>query len=43
LAQGAVKVDEEVVSDGDLQLAPGKYLIQKGKRSFVRLEVMRPE
>ena len=40
LAQGAVKVDEEIVSDGDLQLAPGEYLIQKGKRSFIRLEVM---
>jgi tyrosyl-tRNA synthetase len=40
IAQGAVRLDEEVVSDGDLQLAPGEYLIQKGKRSFVRLEVM---
>jgi tyrosyl-tRNA synthetase len=43
IAQGAVRLDEEVVSDGDLQLAPGEYLIQKGKRSFVRLEVMPPE
>ena len=43
IAQGAVKVDEEVVSDGDLQLAAGAYLIQKGKRSFVRLEVTPPE
>ncbi|MEJ2337119.1 MAG: S4 domain-containing protein [Gemmatimonadales bacterium] len=43
IAQGAVKVNEEVVSDGDLQLAAGAYLIQKGKRSFVRLEVTPPE
>ena len=43
IEQGAVRVDDEVVSDGDLQLGPGEYLIQRGKRSFVRLEVMPPE
>jgi tyrosyl-tRNA synthetase len=43
VSQGAVRVDDEVVSDADLQLAAGGYLIQKGKRSFVRLEVTSPE
>jgi tyrosyl-tRNA synthetase len=42
VSQGAVKVNEEVVSDGDLQLAAGEYLVQKGKRSFRRLEVTLP-
>ena len=43
MAQGAVRLDEDVVEDGDLQLAAGTYLIQKGKRSFVRLEVTPPD
>jgi tyrosyl-tRNA synthetase len=40
LAQGAVRLDEEVVTDAEVQLEPGAYLLQKGKRSFVRLEVL---
>ncbi len=40
LEQGAVRVDGEAVEDDDLQLAPGAaYLLQRGKRSFARLEV----
>ena len=39
IAQGAVRVDGTVLTDGDLQLAPGSYLLQKGKRSFVRLRI----
>lgn len=39
LAQGAVRVDRRSVTDGDLQLAPGTYIIQKGKRAFVRLDL----
>ena len=39
VAQGGVRIDDEPVSDTDLQLAPGEYRLQKGKRSFVRLEV----
>ena len=39
LTQGAVRVDRQPVGDGDLQLAPGTYIIQKGKRAFVRLEL----
>jgi len=39
LAQGAVRVDRRPVDDGDLQLAPGTYIIQKGKRSFLRLDL----
>lgn len=39
LEQGGVRVDGELVSDRDHQLEPGNYLIRKGKRSFVELEV----
>ena len=40
LEQGAVRVDGETVRDDDLQLEPGgTYLLQRGKRSFARLEV----
>ena len=39
ISQGAVRVDGDLLTDADLQLAPGAYLLQKGKRAFVRLEV----
>jgi tyrosyl-tRNA synthetase len=39
IEQGAVRVDGEVMSSKDHQLAPGEYLVQKGKRGFVRLRV----
>ncbi len=42
VAQGGVRIDDEPVSDANLQLAPGEYRLQKGKRSFVRLEVSVP-
>jgi len=38
IEQGAVSVDGEKVSDRNLHLdAPGEYLLQKGKRHFVRV------
>jgi tyrosyl-tRNA synthetase len=43
IAQGAVRLDDNILTDNDLQLAPGEYLLQKGKRSFRRLEVTPPE
>jgi tyrosyl-tRNA synthetase len=39
LEQGGVEVDGRPVTDRDRQLEPGKYLIRKGKRSFVELQV----
>lgn len=37
--QGAIQVDGRRVSDRDLQLQPGRYLLQRGKRRFARVEV----
>lgn len=39
LEQGAVRVGGEVVRDRDLQLPPGSHVLQRGKRSFARLDV----
>lgn len=39
LEQGGVRVDGEVVEDDDLQLEPGEYLLQRGKRDFARIRV----
>jgi tyrosyl-tRNA synthetase len=39
IEQGAVRVDGDRTEDRDLQLAPGEYLLQKGKRSFARVRV----
>jgi len=39
LEQGGVRVDGEVVEDDDLQLEPGSYLLQRGKREFARIRV----
>ena len=35
--QGGVKVDDNIVSDVNINLAAGEHLIQKGKRFFVRV------
>jgi tyrosyl-tRNA synthetase len=37
--QGAVQVDGRRVSDRDLQLEPGRYLLQRGKRRFARVQI----
>jgi tyrosyl-tRNA synthetase len=42
IEQGAVRVEGEVVSDRDHRLAPGEYLLQRGKRRFVRVRVACP-
>ena len=37
--QGAVKLNQEKVSDEQLQLAQGEYILQVGKRKFAKLKV----
>ena len=37
--QGGVRIDGERVDDKGLQLGPGTYVVQVGKRRFARLEV----
>jgi len=39
IQQGAVKLDEAKVSDENLVLAPGGYIIQVGKRRFARVTI----
>jgi len=39
LKQGGVKVDGETIIDADCHLSIGKYVIQRGRRKFVRLEI----
>jgi len=39
LGQGAVRVDGEVVEDDDLQLEPGTYVLQRGKRRFAKVRI----
>jgi tyrosyl-tRNA synthetase len=36
---GAVRVDRKKVSDRDLQLGPGEYILQVGKRKFAKVKV----
>ncbi len=36
---GAVRVDREKVSDKDLHLEPGEYILQVGKRKFAKVKV----
>ena len=43
VGQGAVRVDGEAVRDRNARLAPGSYVLQRGKRAFVRLEVRSAE
>ena len=37
--QGAIRVDGDPVASHDARLAPGEYLIQRGKRRFARVRV----
>ncbi|HOD72483.1 MAG: Tyrosine--tRNA ligase [Deltaproteobacteria bacterium ADurb.BinA179] len=39
VAQGAVSIDEQKVSDPELVLAPGAYIIKVGKRRFARVTI----
>ncbi len=40
IKQGAVKIDQQKVSDEQLQLESGEYVLQVGKRKFARLKVI---
>ena len=37
IEQGGIKIDEKKISDPELRLKPGEYLVQAGKRKFVRI------
>jgi len=39
IKQGAVKINQEKVSDEQLQLPVGEYVLQVGKRKFAKLKV----
>ena len=39
IKQGAVKINQEKVSDIQLQLTTGEYILQVGKRKFAKLKV----
>jgi tyrosyl-tRNA synthetase len=39
IKQGAVKIDQEKISDEQLQLSKGEYILQVGKRKFAKLRV----
>ena len=39
IKQGAVRINQEKVSDEQLQLAQGEYILQVGKRKFAKLKV----
>lgn len=39
IKQGGVKIDQQKVSDMNLQLSSGEYLLQVGKRKFAKLKV----
>ncbi|MBU0720192.1 tyrosine--tRNA ligase [bacterium] len=39
IKQGAVKINQEKVSDEQLQLSAGEYVLQVGKRKFAKLRV----
>jgi len=39
IKQGAVKVNQEKISDMQLQLGAGEYILQVGKRKFAKLKV----
>jgi tyrosyl-tRNA synthetase len=40
IKQGAVKIDQIKVSDEQLQLKSGEYILQVGKRKFAKLKVI---
>ena len=39
IKQGAVKINQEKISDMQMQLAKGEYILQVGKRKFAKLKV----
>jgi len=39
IKQGGVKIDQQKVTDVDMQLSSGEYLLQVGKRKFAKLKV----
>jgi tyrosyl-tRNA synthetase len=39
IKQGAVKIDQIKISDEQLQLSSGEYVLQVGKRKFAKLKV----
>ena len=39
IKQGAVKINQEKISDEQLQLSAGEYILQVGKRKFAKLKV----
>ena len=39
IKQGAVKINQEKISDMQLQLSAGEYILQVGKRKFAKLKV----
>ena len=39
IKQGGVKINQQKISDDNLQLARGEYLLQVGKRKFAKLKV----
>lgn len=39
IKQGAVKIDQEKISDEQMQLESGEYILQVGKRKFAQLKV----
>ena len=39
IAQGAVKIDQEKVTDNKLNLTSGEYVLQVGKRKFAKIKV----
>ena len=39
IEQGGVKIDGEVVRDSECHVSPGSYVMQRGKRRFLRLVV----
>ncbi|MFQ5529499.1 MAG: tyrosine--tRNA ligase [Gemmatimonadota bacterium] len=39
ITQGGVRVDGRAVDDPDCHLSPGTYVLQRGRRKFVRLEI----
>ena len=40
IKQGAVKINQEKISDEQLQLQNGEYVLQVGKRKFAKLKVI---
>lgn len=40
IKQGAVKLNQEKVTDEQLQLDPGEYILQVGKRKFAQIKVI---